>query len=107
MKRKNQALKAGDILAIPHGGDGYSFVIFVTHNRFGEAFGILTGHSSTASLPDDWQANPVKAPVYTSDALVKTGRWEVIGHRPDLLKLFPKSPPIYHSKSDNIRPVPK
>jgi hypothetical protein len=26
----------------------------------------------------------------------------VIGHRPDLLDLFPKAPPIYHSKSDNI-----
>ncbi|HAW29244.1 MAG TPA: hypothetical protein DCY03_14180 [Planctomycetaceae bacterium] len=32
---------------------------------------------------------------------IVNGRWQRISHREDLLGLFPSSPEIYHSKSDN------
>ena len=98
---KEVVLKPGDILAIPRENGGYYFVIFITSNRFGEAFGIFDGHGQAPYLCTTWEPVPIKDPVYTGKALVVSGRWRQIGHRQDMLDLFPRSPEIYHSKSDN------
>lgn len=98
---KKVSLKPGDILAVPREKGGYYFVIYITSNRIGEAFGIFEGHRQVPYVSSRWEPVPIKYPVYTGRALVVSGRWRRIDHREDLLDLFPKSPEIYHSKSDN------
>ncbi len=98
---KKVSLKPGDVLAVPREKGGYYFVIYITSNRFGEAFGIFEGHRQVPHVPSRWEPVPAKFPVYTGKTLVVSGRWRRIDHREDLLDLFPKSPEIYHSKSDN------
>src|SRR5262249_30829209 len=98
---KKITLKPGDILAIPRAKGGHYFVIHIASNRFGQAFGIFAGHRKVPYLSSEWKAVPIKYPVYSGRALVVSGRWKRIEHREDLLDLFPKSPEIYHSKSDN------
>jgi hypothetical protein len=98
---KKVILKPGDIFAIPREKGGYYFVIYITSNRFGEAFGIFDGHRQVPHLSSSWKPIPAKFPVYTGKTRVISGRWRRIDHREDLLGLFPKSPEIYHSKSDN------
>jgi hypothetical protein len=60
---KRTKLQPGDILAISRRSDGYSFVVFITHHHFGEALGILGGHSQIASLPENWTPVCMKEPV--------------------------------------------
>jgi hypothetical protein len=98
---KKVSLKPGDVLAIPREKGGYYFVIYIISNRFGEAFGIFGGHRQVPHVASRWEPVPVRLPVYTGKSLVVSGRWRRIDHREDLLDLFPKSPEIYHSKSDN------
>jgi len=98
---KKVSLKPGDLLAIPREKGGFYFVIYITSNRFGEAFGIFEGHWPVPHLPSSWTPVPANLPVYTGKSLVVSGRWRRIDHREDLLDLFPKSPEIYHSKSDH------
>jgi hypothetical protein len=98
---KKVSLRPGDILAVPREKGGYYFVIYITSNRFGEAFGIFEGHRQVPYVSSRWEPVPTKFPVYTGKALVVSGRWRRIDHREDLLDLFPKSPEIYHSKSDH------
>jgi hypothetical protein len=98
---KKVTLKPGAILAIPRKMGGFYFVIYITTNQFGDAFGIFDGHRQVPYVSSRWKPVPAKFPVYTGKALVVSGRWSRIDHREDLLDLFPKSPEIYHSKSDN------
>ena len=93
--------KPGEIFAVPRSEGGYCFVVHLATNRFGEAFGILEGQYEVARLPDEWKAVPLKHPVYTGKALVANGRWQQLAHREELLDLFPRTPEIYHSKSDH------
>lgn len=102
VNRKKVTLVPGDIVAIPRMMGGYYFIVHIASNQFGEAFGLLGGHSDVPELPSDWAPVPIKYPTYSGNAFVANGRWKRVGHRDDLLGLFPKSPPIYHSKSDNI-----
>jgi len=98
---KKVRLKPGDTLAIPREKGGYFFVILITSNQFGDAFGIFEGHRQVPCLSAGWQPSPIKYPVYSGRALVCSGRWRRIGHREDLLDLFPKSPEVFHIKSDH------
>lgn len=98
---KKVNLRPGDILVIPREKGGYYFAIYITSNRFGEAFGIFEGHRQVPCVSSRWEPVPAKFPIYTGKSLVVRGRWRRIDHREDLLDLFPKSPEIYHSKSDH------
>lgn len=98
---KKVSLKPGDVLVVPREKGGYYFVIYITSNRFGEAFGIFEGHRQVPYVSSRWELVPARFPVYTGKSLVVSGRWRRIDHREDLLELFPKSPEIYHSKSDH------
>lgn len=98
---KKVILKPGDILAVPREKGGYYFVIYITSNRFGEAFGVFDGHGQVPHVSSRWEPLPARYPVYTGKALVINGRWRRIDHREDLLDLFPKSPEIFHGKSDH------
>lgn len=98
---KRIKLTPGDILAIPRRKGGYYFVIFITSNRFGEAFGIFAEHRKVPYVSPKWKPTPLKYPVYSEDGPVLKGRWRRVGNREDLLKLFPKSPEIFHEPSDD------
>jgi len=98
---KKVVLTPGDILAVPRARGGYYFVIYITCNRFGDAYGIFEGHRQVPHVSSKWRPLPIKFPAYTGRAQVVSGRWRRIDHREDLLDLFPKSPEIYHSKAAN------
>jgi hypothetical protein len=98
---KKTQLKPGDVLAVPREKGGYYFLIYITSNRFGEAYGIFKGHKPVSYVSSKWRPSPIKYPVYSGREQVVSGRWRRIDHREDLLDLFPRSPEIFHSKSDN------
>lgn len=98
---KKVHLKPGDVLAVPREQGCYYFILHIASNQFGEAFGIFEQHGPIPYRISRWEPIPIEFPVYTGRALVVSGRWKRIGHREVLLNLFPKSPEIYHGKSDN------
>jgi hypothetical protein len=89
-------------LAIPRERGGYYFVIYITSNQLGYAFGIFEGYRQVPYVSSTWAPIPTKYPVYSGRGFVVSGRWRHVGRRDDLLKLFPKSPEIYHSKMDTL-----
>lgn len=91
-------LKPGDILAVPRELGGFYFLVFITRNRFGDAFGILNLHSKTRRLPKQPQLPIIKYPVYSGHHFVGTGRWRRIGCEEELLKQFPQNPELFHPK---------
>src|SRR5690606_31984181 len=68
---------------------------------WGEAFGIFDGYTKIPHVFPTWKPMPIKYPIYTGKTLVASGRWRKVDHRDDLLDLFPRSPEIFHRKSDH------
>jgi hypothetical protein len=101
MGKRGVTLKPGDVVAVPRNRGGYYFVLHLASNRFGEAFGLFQGHNETPDITAGWNPVPLPNHVYTGSHLVKTGRWQKVGHREDLRGLFSATPEIYHSKADN------
>jgi len=101
LARKRITPRPGDIYAVPRDPGGFYFLIHITENRFGDAFGIFDGHSVHPSIDTAWAPNPISHAVYTGRALIANGRWKRAGQRVDLLELFPSAPEIYHNKADN------
>lgn len=95
-------LRPGDVFAIDREKGGCFFIIYITRNRFGDAFGICDGRGHAPRVPPGWTPTPsTMPPVYTNATFAQSGRWKHVGHRRDLLSWFPSSPEIYHSKLDN------
>jgi hypothetical protein len=91
--------KPGDIVSIPAGGDNQFYLaVLLQKNRFGTAFGFFKG--KYAVIPNFQKSPPPihKYPIYSDTALVKNGKWQIIGHDERLLLLFPDSPEIFHEK---------
>ncbi|PHS10423.1 MAG: hypothetical protein COA78_11355 [Blastopirellula sp.] len=99
--RKKVTAKPGDVFAIAAVDGGYYLLIYITSNRFGEAFGVLDGVSKLPHVPAEIASTPLIPPLYTGKTFVTNGRWRRIASREELLTLFPSSPDIFHSKSDN------
>lgn len=99
---RNSGPRPGELFAIPRKKGGYYIVVHVASNRFGEAFGILDGHSHAPVLPAGRKLVPVGYPVYTGKALVVNGRWQRVGAREEARELFPPTPDVFHSKEDNL-----
>src|SRR5690242_11586627 len=59
------SLKPGDVLAVPREKGGYYFIIYVTSNQFGHAFGMFGGYGPVPRLSATWEPVPVGVPVYT------------------------------------------
>lgn len=97
-------LAPGDIVAVPSANGGYHLIVFLVSNRVGWGFGILRGRF--ALRPPKFGADSpaiVSPPVYTHPEPIKTGRWPVIGHAPELVKLFPARPEVYYEASESNR----
>ncbi|MFB6904588.1 hypothetical protein ACQZM9_11570 [Streptomyces sp. P11-1] len=88
--------EAGDILAIPANGSWYAGIV-VARNRFGVAFGIFREKFDSLASVSPRHSTACKFPVYSDDAQVLNGAWEVVGHDESLLSTFPDEPEIYHS----------
>ena len=98
-KHRKIKLQPGDLVAIPVADGGWYFTLYITHCRAGHAFGIFRGQYSLRPPPADWNPGTLKFPVYTGARPVDEGRWQVIAHRPDLLKLFPADPEFFFKLS--------
>ncbi|MFF3379929.1 hypothetical protein ACFYXF_44120 [Streptomyces sp. NPDC002680] len=88
--------EVGDILAIPADGIWYA-VIVVARNRFGVAVGIFREEFDSLASVHPQLSVAWQFPVYSDDAQVLNGSWEVVGHDESLLAAFPVEPEIYHS----------
>ncbi|MFC9295786.1 hypothetical protein ACFTWH_10740 [Streptomyces sp. NPDC057011] len=88
--------EAGDILAIP-ADDGWYAVIVVARNRFGVALGLFRGKFDSLTSVNPQHSSACKFPVYSDDAQVLNGSWEVVRRDETLLSAFPDEPEIYHS----------
>lgn len=98
MTKRRTSVTPGTILGIPREEGGYYPVIYITSNRFGDAFGLFDGFVQEPHIPSTWSPTPILRPVYSGTSLIEAGRWVRLGHRADLLKLFPNAPEIYHAK---------
>ncbi|MEU8795545.1 hypothetical protein [Streptomyces sp. NPDC048643] len=85
----------GDILAVPS-VDGWRAVIVVARNRFGVALGIFRDRFDSLDSVNPRHATAYRFPVYSDDAQVLNGSWEIINHEEGLLSAFPAEPEIYH-----------
>jgi hypothetical protein len=97
-KRKSHRLVPGDVVAVPASGNRYYLGVFITSNRFGCAYGFFRSTWPMKPIGSRTKLDPLGPPIYSGDESVKSTKWKVIAHRPDLLKLFPDAPEIYHAK---------
>ncbi|MGA5317899.1 hypothetical protein ACPCTK_27840 [Streptomyces pseudogriseolus] len=88
--------EVGDILAVPV-DDAWYAVIVVARNRFGVAFGIFGEKFRSLDAVHPEHSSACKFPVYSDDAEVMNGSWQVVGRDEGLLSAFPAEPEIYHS----------
>ncbi|WP_143172608.1 hypothetical protein [Actinacidiphila paucisporea] len=88
--------EVGDLLAIP-ADDGWYGVIVVARNRFGVALGIFREVFDSLTSVDPQYSTAYRFPIYSDDAQVLNGSWELVGHDENLLSAFPGEPEIYHS----------
>ncbi|HAW29243.1 MAG TPA: hypothetical protein DCY03_14175 [Planctomycetaceae bacterium] len=51
--RKKIVAEPSDVFAVPRNKGGYYFVVYITSNRFGEAFGVLQDYGRIARMPSD------------------------------------------------------
>ncbi|MFJ7592955.1 hypothetical protein ACIQZO_37395 [Streptomyces sp. NPDC097617] len=87
----------GDVLGIPAADGSWYAAVVVARNRFGLALGLFrTRFEMCPSMHSEGLA-PHGFPIYTDDAMVSNGSWEVIGHGDARVAQFPPEPEIYHS----------
>lgn len=87
----------GTIAAVPV-GEVWVPVIYITRNRFGEAFGIFNEKLEKPVLPPSWAPEPIHFPFYTTMHEIRAGTWPILGERSDLLRHFPSQPETYFAK---------
>lgn len=94
--------KTGDIIAIPNEDNKFFLALYLYDNPFGTAYGIFNGLFTLKPSFDNINFLPWGKPFYSGKEFVINGKWQIIGNRVDLLKLFPADAEIYHYKKDNI-----
>jgi hypothetical protein len=95
-------LQAGQLFCVPLGSGSCGVLICLgKFGSFGHAFGILKGRTRVRALGESWQpAGVFERPVFVHDEYVHSGRWRVVGQRPDLIKRF-REPEIYHHRRND------
>jgi hypothetical protein len=98
-RRKKVIVAPGDVIAVPAKRGGFHFVVFITKNRFGWAFGLLQGWSHAPRVTRTWKAKPVKHPIYSGIDSIVSGRWRIVENRTDLMPMFPSHPEIFYTSA--------
>ena len=93
--RKNAQPKVGDVVAIPAADRGHHLAIVLADDRTGLALGLLEGVFSPPRSSKVSEHRARHIPLYTGSRLIKKGVWPIVGHRPDLIELFPDPPQVY------------
>jgi hypothetical protein len=96
---ERRKIDPGTVIAIPGRNAQWYPVLYLTSNRFGDAFGTFP-ENKLPELPLKTNQSPAGGRViYSMLKSVRKGQWRILGSRPDLLRCFPKDPEIYHSKT--------
>lgn len=106
LKKNPRKVEPGTVVGIPSSGGRWFFVVYLTSNTYGDAFGALRGEHASLMLRPSWRPECVGKPVYSSLRPVRDGQWRPIDIRADLLRLFPGEPEIYHRKSGHNQQDP-
>lgn len=89
----------GDVVAIPAeepAGTGYHLAIVLADDRVGLALGLLHGIAPSPQLGATNQYRAQHIPVYVGKHSIVDGTWKTVGHREELLELFPDPPEVYY-----------
>jgi hypothetical protein len=99
----------GDVVAIPAGIGEFYLIVYVGRFRgpFGDAFGVIRGRHRIRPLPVNWKPDVLKRLIGPDVRPIASGRWRIIGNRPDLLTFFPPYPEHFHSKRGLNRDDPR
>jgi hypothetical protein len=98
VKRQKVRPRPGDVIAVPAGkGDCFLLVYLGRFGRFGHAFGILDGRFKRKPLGPRLQPGVVAQPIFTGLEAIASGRWSIVAHRPEWLKLFREQPEYYYA----------
>ncbi|MFI8338474.1 hypothetical protein ACIF8W_00060 [Streptomyces sp. NPDC085639] len=87
----------GDVLGIPATDGSWYAAVVVARNRFGLALGLFQTRFEFCPSMHSEGFVPHGFPLYTDDAMLSNGSWEVIGHDDTLVAHFSPDPEIYHS----------
>ena len=97
-------LVPGDVIGVSGPLQGkYYLGVYITKNRFGNAFGFFRGLWSPELPNADVDLSPCGHPIYTTLHGIWDGSWLLIGRREVLLKYFDNDPEIYHAKRHNLK----
>ena len=98
-KRKKIKLTPGDIVAVPVSLEQYHLLFYRgSFGHFGDAFQLIHGVFHLKALSSQWKPNFLKQHVFAGLEGVNSGKWKIIGAKPDLLVDFPKPPEYFHAK---------
>ncbi len=101
-KHRVKRLAVGDVVAVPAGNGQWYLGVYLTTNRFGDAFGFFRGTWPLRPFQPEDTPEPLLPVVYSGNDAIKDGRWKVIGNDPQLLACFPAKPEIYHMKKYHL-----
>jgi len=93
--------RPGSLFAVPAPEGTFFFVVLITRNRFGWAFGVLRHVATSSHYRPTPDSQVLRYPIYSGGRFVANGRWRRVGYVPELLLSFPREPEIYHSKNDS------
>jgi hypothetical protein len=97
--KKKIVSTVGDLVAIPAQDERFFIASVLTKNRFGTAYGFFRGARDARPFSPANHPEPHPFPIYSGERGIAQGRWKIIGHDKELLRLFPAEPEVYHSKS--------
>lgn len=93
--KKTARVTVGDVVAIPAVPRGHHLAVVLCEDRMGTALGLLEGVFSPPRVGDVGRHRARHIPVYTGPRLIKNRTWQIVGHHPELLELFPDPPEVY------------
>lgn len=94
--------EVGDILAIPARDGRHFLAVVLDRNTFGTALGLFEGTHPARAISAAEHPPVVDRPVYVGEEAVASGRWRVVGHDDDLVKVFPPKPEIFHRPDPDL-----
>lgn len=86
----------GDVVAIPSDKGDYLMAVVVAKDDIGTAYGFFEGRHALRPVSALRDAPVRRHPVYSSQRLIASGAWKIVGHDDNLLARFPAEPEIFY-----------